>query len=436
MTGLLATSASQFVDWSATYRLFARERFDAGTVLDTVLREVIDLQPGAAPVVAAIDDTLVRKWGRKIAGVSWRRDPLGPPFATNFIRAQRMLQLSVALPYAPGAARMIPVDFVHAPSPSKPSRTASPQAWRTYRQQVASARLSLAAVRRLAELRRRMDTKAEARQRPLVAVGDGGYTNGTVLTALPERTAFIGRVRADAKLYHVAPPSDPGVRGRRRIYGAPMPTPEQLRLDASIPWQTVRVWAAGRWHDFRIKTFAPLRWRATGKTHALRLVIVAPLAYRPRKGAHVLYRRPAYLICTDPKMPLDQLLQAYVWRWDIEVNFRDEKTLLGVGQAQVRTPASVQAVPALIVAAYATLLVAAARAHGNRAALLPAPKWRRAAPPPRDSTADLLHEYRAQLWGRALGLPTFSHLAQPGTPSAKSENIRPHLASAVLYASP
>ncbi len=436
MTGLLATSASQFVDWSATYRLFARERFDAGTVLDTVLREVIDLQPGAAPVVAAIDDTLVRKWGRKIAGVSWRRDPLGPPFATNFIRAQRMLQLSVALPYAPGAARMIPVDFVHAPSPSKPSRTASPQAWRTYRQQVATARLSLAAVRRLAELRQRMDTKAEAQQRPLVAVGDGGYTNGTVLTALPERTAFIGRVRADAKLYHVAPPMEFGRRGRRRIYGAPLPTPEQIRLDASIPWQTVRVWAAGRWHDFRIKTFAPLRWRATGKTHALRLVVVAPLAYRPRQGAHVLYRRPAYLICTDPKMPLDQLLQAYVWRWDIEVNFRDEKTLLGVGQAQVRTPASVQAVPALIVAAYATLLVAAARAHGNRAALLPAPKWRRAAPPPRDSTADLLHEYRAQLWGRALGLPTFSHLAQPGTPSAKSENIRPHLASAVLYASP
>lgn len=28
-----------------------------------------------------------------------------------------------------------------------------------------------------------------------------------------------------------------------------------------------------------------------------------------------------------------------LWRWGIEVNFRDEKTLLGTGEAQVRTAA-------------------------------------------------------------------------------------------------
>ena len=46
---------------------------------------------------------------------------------------------------------------------------------------------------------------------------------------------------------------------------------------------------------------------------------------------------PAYLICTNPDLPLQALHQAYLWRWDIEVNFRDEKTILGVGQAQVRS---------------------------------------------------------------------------------------------------
>ena len=78
----------------------------------------------------------------------------------------------------------------------------------------------------------------------------------------------------------------------------------------------------------------------------------------------IVYRKPAYLICTNPNLSLDQVLQAYLWRWDIEVNFRDEKTLRGVGQAQMRHPHSVESVPALAVAAYALLLLAATQTYG------------------------------------------------------------------------
>ena len=75
-------------------------------------------------------------------------------------------------------------------------------------------------------------------------------------------------------------------------------------------------------------------------------------------------REPAFLICTDPNLPLEKVLQYYLWRWDIEVNFRDEKTILGVGQAQVRTQASNQNAPALAVAAYAILLLASLKTYG------------------------------------------------------------------------
>jgi len=43
---------------------------------------------------------------------------------------------------------------------------------------------------------------------------------------------------------------------------------------------------------------------------------------------------PAYLIVSDPHLSLQSIVQHYVRRWEIEVNFRDEKTLLGVGEAQ------------------------------------------------------------------------------------------------------
>ena len=39
-----------------------------------------------------------------------------------------------------------------------------------------------------------------------------------------------------------------------------------------------------------------------GEKNDYSLIIIAPLAYRPRKGAKLLYRQPAYLICRDPSM--------------------------------------------------------------------------------------------------------------------------------------
>jgi hypothetical protein len=114
----------------------------------------------------------------------------------------------------------------------------------------------------------------------------------------------------------------------------------------------------------------------------VRVVVVRPLAYRPRKGAHLLYRNPAYLLCTDPDLPLDRLLQSYLWRWEVELNFRDEKTVIGVGEAQVRTKEAIEAVPAFIVAAYAFLLLAGTE-NNKSESLLPKPKWRTNGPPGR-----------------------------------------------------
>lgn len=98
-----------------------------------------------------------------------------------------------------------------------------------------------------------------------------------------------------------------------------------------------------------MKTVEAVRWQGTGNKD-VRLVVIRPLAYRPRKGSRLLYRNPAYLLCTDPGLPLASLLQGYLWRWEIELNFRDEKTVMGAGEAQVRESAAVETVPSLIVA--------------------------------------------------------------------------------------
>jgi len=53
---------------------------------------------------------------------------------------------------------------------------------------------------------------------------------------------------------------------------------------------------------------------------AVRLLVIEPVPSRVGKKSKLERREPAHLICTDPARPLPELLQAYLWRWDIEVN--------------------------------------------------------------------------------------------------------------------
>ena len=108
LAGLLCTAGQQFRDWSAAYRLFERERLDPQALWRVPLNGVLETLPPASPVVALLDDTLIRKRGHRVAGTSWRRDPLGPHFADNFIWASRFLQISLALPEHPAAPRVGP----------------------------------------------------------------------------------------------------------------------------------------------------------------------------------------------------------------------------------------------------------------------------------------------------------------------------------------
>jgi hypothetical protein len=430
VTGMLTASAQQGLDWTAAYRLFAQERFEGECLFAPALRAVLAGLGEQEPLVALMDDTLIRKRGRKVHGAGWKRDPLGPPFCNNFLRGQRFVQLSAALPESPGAsrARGIPIDWTHSPLPPKPRRKDPPDRWAQYRELQRSMKVSAVGLERIRALRAALDAQGQQKRKLLVAL-DGTFTNQSVFRALPERTVAIGRLRKDARLFAVPQESDTARRGRKRFYGASLPSPEGLRQDPSVPWIEVKAWAAGQLQSFEVKTCSPVRWRGSGKCD-VRIVVIRPLAYRPRKGARLLYRHPVYLVCSEPELPLQRLLQAFVWRWEIEVNFRDEKTVLGVGEAQVRTPAAVQAVTRFVVAAYAFLLLAAAQT--GRIAL-PLPKWRTDQSRQRDSTPRLLGALRHQLWGKALGV-NLTHVAYIKEGKTTDDQIAPALPSAVLYA--
>ena len=443
ISGLLTTSGQQFHDWSAAYRTFEHSRVDCDRLFDVARDATVELLDPRTPIVALLDDTLIEKRGHRVDGTAWRRDPLGPPFTTNLIWAQRFLQLSLALPDGPcgkrGRARGIPIDLVHAPTMRKPSRRASADEWADYHAQSQNMRLSARAVERLRLLRAHLDHDPRTHTRPLILCADASYSNRTVFSALPERTVMIGRIRKDAALWSLPEPSsgtEKPRRGRIRRYGDPLPTPEQMRADPSIPWKQVRVFAAGKQRTMYIKSIGPVRWRSAGPGCDLRLIIIRPLRYQHRRGAHPLYRQPGYLLCSDPSLDDEQIVQFFLWRWEIELNFREEKTLLGAGEAQVRTPQTVAIVPSFKISCYAFLLLAErhiARTIGD----LPAPSWQRGSPDRnyRRSTSKLISLLRADIWASAFGQTNFSGFVPHTNTNSKPKKISDTLKDAVLYAS-
>ena len=124
---------------------------------------------------------------------------------------------------------------------------------------------------------------------------------------------------------------------------------------------------------------------------------MAPTPYRKRKSGKLYYRQPAYLFTTDLRSSAKELLQIYFDRWQIEVNHRDEKDTLGVGQAQLWNVNSVPKQPVLSVAAYSALLLASLLAFGAErgAAYAALPKWRRKAYRP--SCLDLVTLLRQEM---------------------------------------
>jgi hypothetical protein len=383
-------------DWSADHRLFSQARWDPQAVFTPVFRQAL-ASPwvGRERVYTGQDDTLLRKTGRKIPGVTYARDPLSPPFQVNLVLGQRFVQTSLLL--QPGGPdhpwRALPVSFTHAPTP-KPPKGADPQALAAFKEVRKKHRLSVVALAQLQYCRQELDRQPGGGRRGLVDVVDGGYANRTFFQGLPERTDAVARVRKDAKFRAYLPPEQ---RHGARKYGPDLPTPLESLRDPHLPWQSCPVFVAGQTRTLAYKEVTPLCWPKVTQTRPLRLILIKAPGYRLRQGGKLFYREPAFLITTDLTTPAAELIAAYLARWEVEVNFRDEKTLLGVGQAQVRHPQAVVRAPAFLVACYSRLLWSSIGVFGDRrtGAFDTLPAWR-TTEPARPSTRDLIRLLQRQ----------------------------------------
>jgi hypothetical protein len=408
LSRIIWTNGGAHKDWRADYFLFSRSKWDPAQLFPSILQRALPWCPGRY-IGVAIDDTRLHKTGACIQQAFYQRDPLSPKFYVNLMFGLRFLQASLWVPLfrrTKVGTRALPIAFeqvsvVKRPrrklpkrksSKNKPTGPLSPleQEWKQYRAAQKAHSLSTRFVDLMRRLRTTFDACGAAHKILLLAV-DGSFCNRTVFTTPVQGVELIARARKDIKLCFRAE------AGSRRFYSPHKLTPEQVRLDDSRAWKTTKIFYGGKRRKVEYKEVGEIFWQGGARKRPLRLLVVRPTRYRKRLSGRYYYRRPAYLLTTVVHGTVRQLLQIYFDRWQIEVNHREEKDTLGVGQAQLWNVISVPKQPAFAVASYSALLLASLQAFGAErgGAYAALPKWRRHATRP--SALDLITLLRKEM---------------------------------------
>jgi hypothetical protein len=274
------------------------------SVLDVIVAAL--LKPDA-PILLAVDDTLLGRSGRKVADCFYHRDGAQPPGRgkrTRWGNSWVVLGLVVELPFRAGRPVCLPVLFrLWRPRrPEHPHRPSKPELAR--------------------ELIGMLAGRLPGRMVHVVA--DGAYAS-RAWRGLPANVTVTLRMRSDAVVHGPQPPRT-GKRGRPRLQGDRLGTLPQL-AGAGAFSATI---AAGEAALVRVIVG---QWYSVFGPQAVKIV----LARRPDSTNDF----DVALACTDLHATTAALLERYRARWTIETCFQDAKQITGVGQARNRTPTAV-----------------------------------------------------------------------------------------------
>ena len=294
---------------SRAHRFFSAARWSADQ-LGLVLLDLICalLVPDGAPVRLVVDDTLMRRSGRKVFGAAWHHDPLAPgrhrvAWANNWV----VVGVLVWLPFIPHRSVCLPILA------------------RLWRPGHTPGRLDLAT-----ELVRVVCAHLGDRRVDLVC--DGAYA-GKQLGDLPGQVTVTTRLRADARLCRLAPPRRPGTRGRPRTKGDRLPELTLLAGMVTTPFALHKVTRYGHGALAAIACFTCL-WPAVFGTRPVHVVLV--------RSPNAPDGFDLALVSTDLAATPAELVERYSTRWSVEVLFEESRQVAGVGQARNRTPRAVQ----------------------------------------------------------------------------------------------
>src|SRR5215207_9853730 len=273
-----------------------------GLLVETFVRD--------GPLVMGVDETLERRWGKKIAAKGIYRDHVRSSHE-HFVKASGLrwvcLMLLVEVPWA---SRVWGLPFLSALAPSE--RYAKEHGKR-HKPLTEWAWQSLLQVRRWHP------------ERKIVAVADRTYASLKLLDRcrrLSDPITSITRLRLDAALYEPAPPRRPGQMGRPRLKGERLPNLSVVAGDPATEWTLITVANCYGKEKRTVEVVsATAVWYSTG-------LPAVPLRWVLIRDPKEEFRTQA-LLCTDLEVEPERIISWFVRRWQIEATFQEVRQRLG-----------------------------------------------------------------------------------------------------------
>jgi SRSO17 transposase len=305
---------------SRAHRFFSRARWQPDqlglALAGLIVERFLDPQQ---PVTVAVDDTLLRRWGRKVYGCFYHHDATANSekaavaWGNNWV----VVGICVTLPFLERTV-CLPVLFrLWQPRRSEYVKTDKPDPERPGKPAMAREMIDLLAAR--------------LPGRRINVVGDAAYAT-EAWRGLPGQVTVTSRLRVNAAIYQPAPERT-GKRGRPRKWGRRLPKLAEIAIDPATQWvqQTVRRY--GKTETLTLHVINCL-WEPLGPDTPVRVILInddtKPAGYQ------------LALITTDLDSTPAQIIERYSDRWAIEVSFEEAKHQAGVGDAENRTEKAVQ----------------------------------------------------------------------------------------------
>lgn len=318
---------SQEKQFQKYHRVLNRARWSSLAASRRLLCALIDAFVPDGPLLLALDDTIERRRGARIAAKGIYRDPVRSSHS-HFVKASglRWLCLMLLAPI-PWAGRCWALPFCTVLSPSK----------RYYQDRHRRPNKLTDRARQLLLMIKRW-----LPQRLIIVVADSSFAALELLGAVREHMNVITRLRLDAALYDPAPARLPGTKGRPRCKGTRQPTLQARIDDAATVWRTVTLehWYSQGKRSVHVATGTAV-WHSSGLPAVpMRWVLVRD----PKRQF-----KPQAFLCTDQNMTPAQILGWFVRRWQVEVTFEETRAHLGMEtQRQWSSPAIARTTPAIL----------------------------------------------------------------------------------------
>ena len=351
--------------FSLFHQVLNRARWSSLAVSKSLLQVLVQTFVSAGGVVEiVIDETLERRWGRKISKRGHWRDSLlsskKHSVSTPGLRWVTMA-LVVSLPWTK-LTWALPFLSVLATTPK-----------------VSEARkVRHKTLARLAEQMVRV-VRRWLPNVPIKVIGDGAYSVIELgLTCVKLHASLIAPLRLDARLFAPPPPPEPHQMGRPPKVGKRLPN-----------------WYGGTQRKLAVTTGTAL-WYSTGTAPLpIRWVLT-----RDPEGK----REPKAYFSTDQAQSAGEMVEDFVKRWSIEATYEESRAHLGIETQRQWSDLAIERSTPCLLGLYSLVVLLGQALHPDGKIPIQQAAWY---PKTQATFSDVLATVRRQLWG---GL-TFQTLA-------------------------